>query len=499
MQQVEFERSEIMAPPEVLAAYEDVRQIHIERARVDPAAFASLILKDEATGRPVKLEPMHEEWHELISSHSRVVIFGAIESGKTQQISVARVLWELGRNPELRVLILSNTDGMAQKICRLIAKYIEFDPDVRTVFPNLQPDKKAGWTSHTLFVKRAGYQKEPSVQSAGVHANIMGSRIDLLIVDDILDYENTHSDHQRQDLKKWFDSSVGGRLTKDARMACVGNPWHVRDMLHEWARNPETYLAVKYPIVARDGSSNWPNRWPLERIEAFTQEFGEIEAARQLKCVARDDASSKFKQAWITRCLERGVGRELIYALNSVPDGCGVYTGVDLSVGKPHGHRTVLFTILVHPDETREILDIEGGKWEGPEIVDKIRDVHHRFGSIVVVENNAAQEYILQFTRKESAVPVEPFTTNKQAFRNAAFGVESLGAEMANGKWIIPCEKRGLQHLTDPEVKQWIDDCLAYDPEVHPGDALMASYFAREGARRRRFKARSGFIPLQNR
>jgi hypothetical protein len=487
---------QIMATPEILAAFTDLQSLHIECARSDPAAFAAFILKDEETNRPIKMEPMHEEWHELISGHPRVVIFGAIESGKTQQISVARVIWELGRNPELRVLVLSNTDGMAQKICRLIAKYIDTDPDVRAVFPHLQPDKKAGWTSHTLFVKRAGMQKDPSVQSAGVHANIMGSRIDFLVMDDILDYENTHSEHQRKDLDAWIKSSVNGRLTADARMVAVGNPWHVQDLLHQMARNPDTYLAVKYPAIGPDGRSVWPARWPAERIEAFRLENGEIETARQLKCVARDDASSKFKQAWISRCLERGMGRELVYGLDTVPDGCGCYTGVDLSVGKPQGHRTVLFTILVHPNEDREILDIEGGRWEGPEIVDKIRDVHHRFGSIVIVENNAAQEYILQFTRRDSAVPVEPFTTNKTAFKSAAFGVESLGTEMSLGKWIIPCD---WHRRVDPEVKQWIDDCLAYDPETHPGDALMASYFAREAARKRRFKARSGFIPTQTR
>ena len=39
-------------------------------------------------------------------------------------------------------------------------------------------------------------------------------------------------------------------------------------------------------------------------------------------------------------------------------------------------------------------------------------------------------------------MPVEPFTTNKQAFRDPSFGVESLGTEMSLGKWIIPCDHK---------------------------------------------------------
>jgi hypothetical protein len=485
VQAVDFEADNVSA--EALAALDEIRQLHLRRARVDPAVFASFVLKDEETGRPIRMEAMHEEWHDLASSHARLVLFGAIESGKTQQLSVARVVWELGRNPNLRVVVLSNTDGQAQKICRLIAKYIDTDPDVHAVFPELKPDKKAGWTAHTLFVQRTTLAKDPSVQSAGIHANILGARIDLLIVDDIVDHENSRSEAQRKELDAWLKSTVLGRLSPIGRMVAMGNPWHIQDQLHLWARMPHVYLAVKYPILNDDGTSRWPERWPPERIAAFREEHGEIETARQLKCVARDDASSKFKQAWIDRCLNRGMGLELSYGLDHVPHGCGCYTGVDLSVGKPHGHRTVMFTILVHPNEDRELLDIEGGRWEGPEIVDRICDVHHRFGSLVIVENNAAQEYILQFTRAESAVPVEAYTTNKTAFRSPSFGVESLGTEMSLGKWIIPCDR---QRRVDPEVKQWIDDCLDYDPDRHPGDALMASFFAREAARRRKRKGR---------
>lgn len=481
-----------LAAPELVAAVEELRRLHLHQARRDPAAFAAYVLKDEQTGRPVKMEAFQEEWHELISAHPRVLIWGGIESGKTQQISVARVIWELGRNPELRVVVLSNTDGQAQKICGLIAKYIESDPDVRAVFPELLPDKKAGWTKHTLTVQRRGMQKDPSVRSAGVHANILGSRIDLLIIDDILDYENSRSETQRKDLEAWLLSTVLGRLSPDGRLVGVGNPWDVRDLFHTWAKNHQVYLAVRYPIVDAAGNSRWPERWPPERIAAFAAEHGAVETARQLKCVARDDQSAKFKQAWIDCCLDRGKGLELIYGLDATPAGCSVFTGVDLSVGKPQGHETALFTILVHPNEDREVLDLEAGHWEGPEIVRKIRDVHYRFGSIVVVENNAAQEYILQFTREQSAVPVEPYTTNKSAFRNPTFGVESMGVEMDNGKWIIPCDPA---RRVDPQIKKWIDDLLDYDPESHPGDRLMASFFAREGARRRRPKGRSLYVP----
>ena len=61
-------------------------------------------------------------------------------------------------------------------------------------------------------------------------------------------------------------------------------------------------------------------------------------------------------------------------------------------------------------------------------------------------------------------------------------GVEGIAAEMANSRWIIPCDTEGKP---SPEIEAWIQEMLYYDPRGHTGDRLMASWFAREGSRRR--------------
>ena len=110
--------------------------------------------------------------------------------------------------------------------------------------------------------------------------------------------------------------------------------------------------------------------------------------------------------------------------------------------------------------------------------MNKVIDVHRRFGSIAVVENNAAQDYILQFVSDKSAVPMIPFCTGSNK-SNTAFGIESIFAEMANGKWIIPNHVGAVPSVLQP----FIDELIGYNPADHTGDALMACWFAREGAR----------------
>jgi hypothetical protein len=203
-----------------------------------------------------------------------------------------------------------------------------------------------------------------------------------------------------------------------------------------------------------------------------------------MMCEARDDSESRFKQAAISKCMERGEGRRLLGNtprdyLMYVPLGCQVYTGVDLAVQKKaSADLTVFFTIIVHPDSSREVLNILAGRFSGPDIVSRTIDIHKRFQGVMIVESNGAQDYILQFTRDRSAVPVRPFVTGKNKW-DPAFGIESLSVELDNAKWIIPNEGG----ICDSEVDAWIKEMLYYDPKAHTGDRLMASYFAREGAR----------------
>lgn len=401
----------------------------------------------------------------------------------SSNLVIGRTLWELGRNPNLRFAICSNTYGQSEKMVRSIGRYIERSEMLHEVFPDLVPGTP--WSSNSLTVKRKVQSKDASIQAVGVHGNILGARIDRLILDDILDYENTRTEAQREDLIRWVQSTLFGRLTADARVLCVGTAWHPRDLYHALSVQ---WPFKRYPVIRDEpddplrGQPRWPEVWPIGRVEKKRQELSPLEFARQLLCVARDDESARFKREYIESALQRGNGRSLkpLGFPNGLPRGYKTYTGVDLAVSmKDSADLTVLFTILLHPDGTREVLDIESGRWGGPEIVQRIVSVHRRYDSIVWVESNAAQAYLIQFARAGTAVPIRSFTTTGANKSHPEFGFETLATEMNNGKWIIPNDGGRMQ----PEVAAWVDELLQYDPRSHTGDRAMASWIAREGAR----------------
>lgn len=506
-------------PEEIIQAARRARVIRAQISRKDPSQFCSFVLRDEQTQKPIKQAPMHEEWHTLLSDNDRQIIWSHVEGGKTNQIAIGRALYELGLNPMLRIAIISNTNDLAKKIARQLGQYIQKSRELHEVFPHLVPasDPSLPWKSQALTIERPGMgAKDASIQAAGMHGNIIGSRIDLLILDDVLDPENTNTPGPREDAYKWL-KFICGRLSENGRIWAVTNAWHPDDAMHRLEK--DGFRASRFPVVRADGSLTWPAVWPKTRIDKARGPggLGPLEFARQLMCQARDDTSARFKAEWIEQCVERGKGvpflqdiselehedhhlteeeraemqllrdgQDTVWRLTGKFAGSGIITGVDLAVQKHSAaDDTVLFTILVYPNGDRRVLNIRSGKWNGPEIIREIKQCYADFGGMFIVENNAAQAYISQFIIQDTAIPIVPFTTGRNK-ADPSFGIEGVATELANGKWIIPStiDPKTKQPVMHKEIQDWITELLYFDPREHTGDRVMASWFAREGARR---------------
>ena len=492
------------------------------RARSNFGLFAEYVLRDESTGKPIRQAWMHKKWDYLRRKHNRLVIMSHVEGGKTQQLSVALPLYKLGRNPRARIAIVSNIQEQSKKIIATIKNYIERSDQLHEVFPHLKPGSK--WTETIIAVDREGNIKEPSVQAFGANGKITGARLDLVIIDDIHGEENVTSKDARDKLYTWFYSTIVSRLSREAQIIFVGNAWHPDDLLHRLER--EGWMTRRFPVVVTPqlagewpndgleiGSSTWADRWPMDRIDEIRSGTDDqppippTEFARAYMCVARDDHDSRFKQTWMDRAKNRGERSGIVGFSHSLRDvleeeyehdevqtevdaifqgmisptpdtSLRVYTGVDLSTGEARD-LSVLFTILVYPNGDRRVLEIESGRWQIDEIVARVLSVYRRFGSILAVENVGTQQWLVQLLSKYSAIPVMPVTTGRNK-ADPVFGVESLAAELANGKWIIPSQK----NRAPEEAEAWIQEMLFYNPMQHTGDRLMASWFARTAAER---------------
>ena len=475
---------------DLIASGQEARNALITLARRSSAEFCRFVLRDEETGEPVENAPYHDEWHTMLAEHMRVVLWGHVESGKTQSISVGYALWRLGRNPNLRILIVSGTDDRAGKILSSIRGYIERSAELKAVFPKLVPGEE--WTESAITVKRDTVIRDPSVQCIGYGGTILGARVDLLIPDDLVQWKNFRTKYQREKLIAWYRANLGGRITRLGQVLFIGNACHPEDIMHVYSKKPG-YISKRYSVLMEDGTPRWPERWPLKRIAAWEGENGKLEADRQLRCLSRDETTRRCKDEWIVRCLEEGRGISMVRSLapEDLPEGAFTVTGCDPAAKKKRaGARSVLYTILVYPDGDRQPLDIDTGQFSSLELRDKLIEKHDRYGSIVFVEDNGVQRWLLEMVGEKATIPILPFTTGGANKWHPAHGVESVFVELSQGKWVIPNEgcvdgdaSEPANWAIDKGTALWIDGIQAYDPSEHTADELMACWFAKEGAR----------------
>lgn len=529
--------SAMMQPDEVSPALREAAiqafNANAALAREDPNEFNAFVLRDEETGEPLDNSRTHLLMQTCVDESDRTIILAHIESGKTNALTVGRTLYELGHNPNMRGALVSVTQPNANKFLRSIKHYIEFSPEYQATFPEVK--KGHIWQETQIIVQRTVVSKDPTLLTIGPGGGVIGARLDWVVCDDLLDHKNTATKGLRDDLFDWFHSTILGRLTRNAKVVMLGTAWHAQDILHRLSKR-KVWFFRRFPVWQKDATtkkmvSTWPERWPIERIEAKREELGDFDFERQLELRAHDDEEARFKSAYIVKCCKLGNGLRLVSGRDEIKtlpaigsraferemdrNDLGRFTrttrlfdddyevpichGVDLAGKRTKNSAfTVIFSIALHPNSRRQVLRIKSGQWDGPQIIDEIALANERLGGIFMVENNATQSWIMQFTHERVVVPLIPFTTGRNK-ANPQFGVESLAVEMQNEGWIIPCDQRGRgetidDFVLDDEIESWIDQLRDYDRNEHTGDHVMASWFARECARRvvRRQKQHSG-------
>lgn len=471
-------------------AVASVREVRKELARIDCASFVEFVLRTEKGRRPITLTPMHRQWHRMADEHERVVIWAHIGSGKSLLLITARTLWELGRDPELRIGIVSETASKARKLARPMKAYIESSRELREVFPALRKSLRDGmpWTQSELTVDRPSSAKDASITIvSALRPTIASARLDRVFFDDILSHRTARKPTQQEELRRMMQAEVMGRLEPNARAIAVNTAWKMGDYMNELAQLAPKEAVGRFGIRDENGVIRCP--WLDEAfINQKEKELGPVEAARQLHVIDREDEDSKFNEEWIRTSLTLGDGIDLVYKLEGeerarfIDAGCVIVVGVDVAASKKKaGARTAFTAMLVHGDGEHQVLWIKAGQFSAPDIRDLVILFHHRYGAVVFVESVGVQKWMLEMVGEVSDAYVAPFQTGTNKI-DPTYGVTSIGHLMESGKLLLP----STNLVPRGQVKDFLADLRAFHPQKHPGDVLMSLWIAKEGARQLR-------------
>ena len=448
-------------------------------ARQHSAVFTDLVFGYQS-------ERFHREWHAAWNApDARVVQWSPVEHGKTQH-ATGWGIHCLGNDPvNTRLLWVGSALGPAKKSVGVIKTLIEDPPDeVRAVFPRLRPGPR--WTDTQFTVRGAKVtEKDYSVEAVGVEGAVLGGRYTHIILDDICTFQTTYTAARRAAITRWVISTIIGRLLPGGRLICLGNAWYPDDVMHALAQRGFKVIRQEAYRESEEGrivpkSILWPAQWSVDRLNQRRKELGTVEALRQLRCKPYSAGQGRFRLEWFDTAMEAGQGLTLLGPGETYDGRYGpAYLGVDLGVSQKEGSDlTAFWAMAVNLKTGRRVpLDAFEERIDGPTVISRLKDWHRRLSPSTRVENNAAQDFIRQRARQDG-IATSAHTTGKNK-ADISTGVPSLGVELEQGMWVLPCGDERSQEM----AIKWRTQCLAYAPGQHTGDLLMASWFSREQAR----------------
>lgn len=182
-------------------------------ARQDPVAFVEYVMRTNK-GMHLRCPPHHRVALNFIEDHRKSVCVWPVNAGKTF-VTSAVIKRMLGRDRTTRGAIVSATEGQAQKTLRVVSDYIQNSPELRLVYPDLKPSRRSGdaWTQSKLIIDRPPGIADPTIQAIGIDSRqVLGSRLQWVVADDILNLENVNTPDARKKVVDTFDTIIQTRL-----------------------------------------------------------------------------------------------------------------------------------------------------------------------------------------------------------------------------------------------------------------------------------------------
>ena len=294
----DFPKNSEAAAIETRRRLDALHAAHIRIARTDFGAFMEYAFSDD-TGRGFAQQWFHDEWAFGMDWYDRLLIVAPRDHGKTSQV-VGRTIWELGRNPDLRIKIVCASDGKAKERLFEVIQHIEQNPRVREVFPELEPSEHGEWSKHKIIVRRNALHRDASLEALGITSTATGGRADLLIADDVVDRRNAlEMQSMRETIKNAWKSDWTNLLEPGgARIWYICTLWHKDDLSHMLMDNP-AYKVLFYAVDEQFGAL-WPDKWSTEELLKRYREINDsVEFNRAFRNQAVDLDSAMVRSSWL--------------------------------------------------------------------------------------------------------------------------------------------------------------------------------------------------------
>lgn len=441
--------------------------------------------------KPHRREPYQDEIADaMLSDSHRVLVNLPPYHAKTTYGTVLPTLYDIGRNPNVRYILVSETGDFARKlllqITQLMTQEELYLPDRNFVkdWGPFQPEGGSpAWNRSQVYVAgRISPEKDPTIMAIGVGAQIYGRRADKIRFDDCATTENQRNPDRVLRMMEWIDKEALSRIGQNGQATWIGTRVNAGDIYGPLGQRPG-YHVIRYSCILDDTEQEvlWPDHFPYNAALVRRAEMTPTDWQLVYQNVDVPGLNATFTQEIIDPCKDtsRVVGQyeshwRLIAGLD--PAGAGKNSGYTaftlLGIDLRTGMRYLIDQVAVKAMKAYQLKE-QMLRWSDEYPIYEWR-----------VESNGVQANLVQYNhdiirplalKGQRVVPHNTQGTNKW---DPQFGVESMAPLFHGGLISIPWGNAQTARHFQP----WIEELVSFPMGVK-SDLVMSSWFADLGCR----------------
>ena len=229
---------------------------------------------------------LHKELCDIIQNTDDLRKLILIPRGcfKSSSCTIAYSTWRAMKDPNIRILIVSNTATNAERFLREIRAIFFQNNLFRNLWPELCPEMSAIRLKDTeteLCIPRTKNYGESTFTAIGVGGKATSKHFDLIIKDDLIDESINYDGTMMDDIIMWHKYSEGlFNKPSEGEDIIIGTRYHFNDIYQHILDNEPNYKQYIRSAM-ENGKPIFPERLSVEVLESIKAKQGPVIYADQ--------------------------------------------------------------------------------------------------------------------------------------------------------------------------------------------------------------------------
>jgi len=306
-------------------------------------------------------------------------------------------------DPNDSILITSDTGFQAIHFMSEIKRILETNMELRLLYPHLAPGRK--WTDNEITIEgMTEIRKEASVTALGYGGALTGLHFKKIIVDDIVDFENSRTKYQRDKLMEWMGMTLRHMLKPGGEFHYNGTRYHPKDLYGMQLKAGITTNKNTHRSHDENNIAMWPEFFPMEKLMEIKSkpEMGTLRFNAQMQNDVKLMAAGKMFR------------REYFQYFDKIPEGLAIYQTCDLATSKKQtADYFVVLTFGIDKIGNFYILDVFRARLSFKEQVSFIINNYHRWRALRIgIESTQCQVFLTQTVDERPDISARPLYPN---------------------------------------------------------------------------------------